>query len=109
MSEADDAAEMQLLVAFPVDSQDFVLGFEAGGIWQEMDGHGTIEIDRGFDSGIPIRADNIEVIRRMAAVMNYRLETRPEKDGWVGIKLTWVGKGKNKPALKLVSEGADHE
>lgn len=93
--------EMSLLFAFPDQSESFVLGFEAGQIWQEMDGEGRLEIDRGMEAGIPVHDANLVVIQRMAAAGNYKLETGEVKDGWVPIRLTYQGHGK--PSLSVVS------
>lgn len=93
-------SEMSILVSFPDQSESFVLGFEAGQIWQEIDGEGKPEIDRGMDEGIPIHAANIEVIRRMASARNYQVQCGQEVDGWLPIKLVW--QENPKPSLKVV-------
>lgn len=95
-----DGTEMGLLVAFPDQSESFVLGFEAGQIWQEIEGEGKREIDRGMGEGLPVHAKNLTVIQRIAAARNYRLETGQAVDGWVPVRLTWQGSAK--PNLSIV-------
>lgn len=92
--------EMSLLVSFPDQSETFMLGFEAGMIWQEMEG-GALSIDRGFESGTPIHAGNLEVIVRMAAARGYAVEKSGDADGWVPVRLTFAGRAK--PALRVVT------
>ncbi len=94
--------EMSMLVAFPDQSESFVLGFEAGQLWQEMDGDGKPEINRGMSEGFPIHTDNLTVIQRMAATRNYRLEVGQEADGWTPVRLTYQGNAK--PSLSIVRE-----
>lgn len=95
-------SEMTLLVSFPDQSESFVLGFEAGQIWQEMDGEGKFLIDRGYNEGIPIHSDNMTVIQNMARVRGYELKTKRTGLGeWTGIQLTYVGTGKAKPRLSI--------
>lgn len=96
----ENDTEMLMLFSFPDQSQSFTLGFEAGKIWEAMDGTGELVIDRGFSEGLPIRADNLLLMQRMAAVRNYTLETGEAKDGWVGIRLTYTPNPK--PVMKLV-------
>lgn len=97
--------EMSMLFAFPDGSPSFVNGFEVGMIWQEIEGEGKLVIDRGIDAGFPIHAENVEVVRRMAAARGYKLEFGAEKDGWVNARLTYVGTGRTKPALHVVGGG----
>lgn len=90
-----------LLVSFPDQSESFTLGFEAGQIWQQMSE--KVEIDRGIDTGIPIHADNLTVIQRMAHAAHFELEIGVEADGWVPIRMKY--RPKAPPPLKLVDRG----
>lgn len=92
--------EMSLVFGFPDQSESFVLGFEAGQIWQQIDDIGELEINRGFGEGFPVHASNLTVIQRMAAARNYRLEIGVAADGWVPVRLIYQG-GK-KPILAVV-------
>lgn len=103
MSENTEKTEFGMLFSFPDQSENFVHGFEAGMIWQEMADAEKFEIDRGFDAGLPIHTTNIELVQRMANARGYHLETKdtglPE---WTAIKLTWFGEALARPALSLV-------
>ena len=106
MDDAPQDNEMGLLVSFPDQSESFALGFEAGQIWQEMDGKGKLVIDRGYDEGIPVHSDNITVIQNMARVRGYEIKTKRTGLGeWTGVQLTYVGTGKAKPRLSVVPHG----
>lgn len=95
--------EMQLLLAFPDGSKSFVNGFEAGQIWALLDSGSVEPIDRGFDEGFPVHTENVEMVRRMAQVRGFRVETKSEcVEGWTPVRLTYVGGGRAKPALSLV-------
>ncbi|MBB3411181.1 hypothetical protein FHT87_005134 [Rhizobium sp. BK316] len=75
-----DAAEFRCLVPFPDQSENFVLGFEAGMIWQRMvSGETTIG---GLDE-IATHAGNIAVFQRMADAQGYDLMTDDAGDGWI--------------------------
>lgn len=94
-------AKTSMVFAFTDGSASFVNGFEAGTIWQEIDGEGKSVIDRGFDEAFPVHTENMEVIQRMAAARGYRLETKETGiDGWTAIRLSFVGTAK--PILKAV-------
>lgn len=96
--------EMGMLFAFPDGSESFVNGFEAGMIWQQIDGDGMLSIDRGFAEGFPVHTANIALIGRMANARGYTLETGHDVDGWTPVRLTYVGTGRAKPALSIVKE-----
>ena len=98
--------EAAMIFAFPDQSPAFTYGFEAGQVWAAIDNEGSLEVDRGWTTGFPVREENIELYRRMAGARHYRIETRQPVDGWVAMRLTYVGKG-GKPALSLVDH--DHE
>lgn len=97
--------QMSMVVAFPDQSESFVLGFEAGQIWQAIDGEGHVEIDRGMHEGFPIHESNLTVVQRMAAARNYKLEVGEAADGWIPIRLTY--QGHSKPGLSIV--GSRHD
>lgn len=97
---SDEPTEMSLEVSFPDQSESFVLGFEAGQLWHEMDREGRPVIDRGQEEGFPIHEANLAVVQRMAAARNYRLDVGNAQDGWVPVKLTY--QGHSKPALSVV-------
>lgn len=99
-----DENEMSLLVSFPDQSESFVLGFEAGQIWQEIEGEGKLVIDRGFSEGLPVHTDNITVIQNMARARGYEIQTKPSgTEGWTGIRLSFVGTGRTKTRLGVVT------
>lgn len=88
--------EMGLVFSFPDQSESFTLGFEAGKLWAAIDEYGEREIDHGFETGLPIHEDNLEVVRRMAAARNYNVEVGKPEHGWVGIRLTYSATPKPK-------------
>jgi hypothetical protein len=93
--------DANMVFAFVDTSPSFVNGFEAGMIWQQIE-DGLLEIDRGFDDGFPVHAENIVVIQRIASARNYHLETKETGvEGWVAVRLTFVAR-KAAPALKVV-------
>lgn len=96
----DEPQEMGMVFAFSDPLPSFVNGFELGMIWQEIDGEGKAIVDRGFEEGFPIHEENVETLRRMCAARNYRLEANPATDGWIAVRLTFVGN--KKPSLALV-------
>jgi hypothetical protein len=99
---------MDLVFAFPDGSASFVNGFEAGAIWQQMDGEGALEIDCGFVGGFPVHTENVEVMRRMARARGYTIEVRPtDYSEWTALRFTWVGTDKAKPQLAIVSQPKD--
>lgn len=103
----DNEAEMSLIVSFTDQSAAFTHGFEAGMIWQEMS-DGAMQIDRGYEAGIPIHTANAQVLQRMAEAKGYRLETKPQDHSeWTAARLTFVGAGRSKPVLSIVGEQAD--
>jgi len=93
--------DTHMVFAFTDPSPSFVNGFEAGMIWQQIE-DGLLEIDRGFEDGFPVHAENVDVIQRMATARNYRLEIKEtDVEGWVAARLTFVA-SKAAPALKVV-------
>lgn len=92
-------SEMSLLVSFPDQSENFTHGFSAGMIWQQME-NGEPVIDQGYDTGIPLHEQNLEVVMRMATAKGYAVEQKPAADGWVPIRCTFAGRAK--PSLRLV-------
>ena len=75
-----DANEFRCLVPFPDQSDSFVLGFEAGMIWERMV-KGEAKIG-GLDE-IATHAQNKEVFERMAAAQGYDLKVSDAADGWI--------------------------
>ena len=98
----DNTPEMSMLFAFPDGSESFVLGFEAGLLWAEMENRGTLVIDRGVKEGFPIHTENMELVQRMASARSYVLESGVAKDGWVPVLLTWKADGKTSAKLEIV-------
>lgn len=87
MTHVDDD-ELSMLFAFDDGSQSFVNGFEAGQIWQQIEKDVPSVIDRGFEQGFPVRIENVETYRRMAACRKYRVEFRPSgTDGWIAMRM----------------------
>lgn len=74
-------ADFSLIFSFPDDSESFVLGFEAGQIYNRMV-DGEAEIDR---TDIPVHTANRECFDRMARAMGYvgRFEPIPELSDWM--------------------------
>lgn len=100
----DSETEMSLIVSFTDQSEAFTHGFEAGMLWQEMN-DGALEIDRGYETGIPIHTVNVQVLQRMAEAKGYRLETKAQDHSeWTAARLTFVGAGRSKPVLRIVGE-----
>ena len=94
--------DMSLVFAFPDGSAAFVHGFEAGTIWQQIDGEGALEIDRGYETGLPIHTENLDLYRRMAAARSYAIEARPtEYEEWTAMRLRYTGV-KARPRLSIV-------
>ena len=98
---ADNTPKMSMLVAFSDGSESFVLGFEAGLIWAEIE-NGALVIDRGVKEGFPVHVENMEVVQRMAVARGYVLESGAAADGWVPVLLTWKGTGKTHAKLEIV-------
>lgn len=69
-----DAAQFRCLVPFPDPSESFVLGYEAGMIWQRMNA-GEFKI--GGSDEVATHAANLEVFQRMADAQAYDLEIEP--------------------------------
>jgi hypothetical protein len=82
--------EMGLLVSFPDQSEVFVLGFEAGQIWERL--------SAGNFEEVTVHTVNSEVIMRMAR--HFRLNTHIEAtgvDGWSVASFT-----RSRPVLLVV-------
>lgn len=72
----DDNTSYSLAVSFPDQSQTFVLGFEAGMLWQLM-------VKDEPEINITTNTLNREVISRMANSMRYTLYVEPTSiEGW---------------------------
>lgn len=100
----DEPLKMEMVFAFDDQSESFVLGFELGEIWRQIDGEGCLEFDRGIEDGFPVHTVNIETLRRMCLARGYNLETKAtDVEGWTSARLKYVGTGNAKPRLKLVS------
>ena len=93
---------MEMLFAFPDGSDSFVHGFEAGKIWAEIDENRPMVIDRGIEAGFPIHAENLELIRRMAAARGYTVEVGKAFHEWIAVRLTFTGSAR--PSLKVVQQ-----
>lgn len=103
--ETDHSEEVYgLLVSFPDQSESFVLGFEAGQVFQRMqDGEQEIALT---GHGV-----NLEVFNRTAAAMGYTMTWMPpaavgETGGEVDLHGEWLDfrfvPGSPKPPLSLV-------
>tara|TARA_B100002049_G_C15942970_1_gene317166 strand:- start:269 stop:553 length:285 start_codon:yes stop_codon:yes gene_type:complete len=85
--------EYGLIVSFPDQSETFVLGFEAGMIWQRLES-GETEFEAVAHAG------NSEVIYRMANAKNLDANIHEsDVEGWVEVYI------KPKAKLKLVKGG----
>lgn len=83
-----------LIVSFPDQSETFVLGFEAGMIWQQMQ-DGNVSLD------VNVHTKNIEVLTRMCAASGVSPKFCPTNcEGWTNMRMT----GKTKPNLRLVGK-----
>jgi hypothetical protein len=87
------ATDYALIVSFPDQSETFVLGFEAGMIWERLQA-GETEID------VNVHTLNIEVLNRMclAAKVTPKFQ-RTNVDGWTNLS---IKPGARKPDLRLV-------
>jgi hypothetical protein len=82
-------SEHSLLVSFPDQSETFVLGFEAGQIWADLERRGRA--DR------TVHVKNQEVIRRMARAQGYNVEFTPHNEDWCMAQFS-----RGRPALRAV-------
>lgn len=78
MSDGSDQHQYGLVVSFPDQSESFVLGFEAGGVWERLKAGETpltLEI---------VHTKNREVIDRMATAEGYEIVwgTTSDPDQW---------------------------
>lgn len=91
MTDTQNAAAYELVVAFPDPSPCFVHGFEAGQIYEHMlNPENPPEIER------TTHVENREVLERLAIASGWRLERQPSgTEGWDYTKLT-----KAKPPLE---------
>jgi hypothetical protein len=71
--------EYSLLVAFPDQSETFVLGFEAGQLFESM---------KFGPADLTMHAANEEVFRRIARHYGYDVEFEALGDGWSNAKFT---------------------
>lgn len=82
----------QLLVAFEDQSESYVLGFEAGKIWEKMSAATEDEIE------LTIHTKNVETIRRMTIAAGWSAEfIESEVEGWTYANLERGGKVTEKP------------
>lgn len=90
-----------LIVAFPDESENFVHGFEAGGIWEQMKNPMALLIS------ITTHTKNREVISRMAISKGWTIKVIPTAiDGWDQTdmeKTTPEPKTANPHGLRIVS------
>lgn len=77
---SEDAAEFRCLVPFPDQSESFVLGFEAGMIWQRM-----VSAETPIKNGCAYHTANRTVFSRMADAQGYDAEFEPcdDLDEWM--------------------------
>lgn len=102
-----DAENYDLLISFPDQSESFVLGFEAGQVYNRMQ-LGEQEIE------LTAHTANVEVFSRLAMAMKYELkfDAIPIPDSvdggyfveWISVRFV---PGSAKPALSLVEESND--
>lgn len=89
----DHATDYALIVSFPDQSETFVLGFEAGMIWERLQA-GETEID------VNVHTSNIEVLNRMCVAAKVTPKFQPTNvSGWTNFS---IKSGVRKPDLKLV-------
>lgn len=87
-----EEASYSLIVSFPDQSESFVLGFEAGGLWQRMRAGDRAEISE------TVHAENRDVIARMAAAEGWEVATSPTAvPGWDTIRMTKVKAAPDRP------------
>lgn len=88
------ATDYALIVSFPDQSETFVLGFEAGMIWERLQA-GETEID------VNVHTLNIEVLNRMCVAAKVTPTFQPTNcDGWTNLS---IKPGARRPDLKLVN------
>lgn len=87
------AADYALIVSFPDQSETFVLGFEAGMIWERLQTEWAIDTN--------VHTANIEVLTRMCAAAGVQ-QPRFQPTNCTGWTNFSIKSGKRKPDLKLV-------
>lgn len=101
--EMVDDEDYGLQISFPDASSSFTNGFEAGMVYQRLNSGSLETIDLGYDSGLPVHEENLELLQKMALLYGFTFETKDvEVEGWVGVKLTHVHNVPTKPKLTLV-------
>ena len=92
--------EWGLLVSFTDESQSFVAGFEAGGVWSRMRSGNEAEIE------LSTHTENREVLQRMACAEGWDIVIEPTAiDGWDTTQLTKRhGRQNNPRGLRIVGD-----
>lgn len=76
----EQAVEWGLVLAFDTDDEQFVRGFEAGILWRRL------EVEEGVE--MTVRADNAEMVMRMAEARGVPFTADPTEDGeWLFVRL----------------------
>lgn len=97
-----EKTEFHCLVPFKDTSESFVLGFEAGMVWQRM-----LAGDKhiGGDDEAPTHFENMQVFQSMADTMDYEMQTIwRHGDGWMTVLFT-----KKQRRFKVISGGVSND
>ncbi len=92
----DDEGGFRCVLAFPDQSESFVLGWEAAPYWARLrNGETLVKTDDGF----PVHRANDELFRRMADACEYEYAATPIDDCWMNIRFR---KMERKPRFSIV-------
>lgn len=75
-------SEYGLILSFDTDDEQFVRGFEAGGLWELMNPeHGITHVER------QIHASNTEMVMRMAEARGFDFRAEDVNEDWTVVVL----------------------
>lgn len=100
MSEENYSLEF----SFPDASASFTNGFEAGMVYERLNSGSLETIDLGYETGIPVHDENVELIEKMGSLYGFTCETKcTAVPGWTAVRLVHKPNiNPNGPKLKLV-------
>lgn len=81
--EEDENVEVELVLSFDTDEEEFTRGFEAGMLWQRMSDD-ELRIEQY------IRGDNTEMLMRMSEAKGYKYIADDLENDWYWIRLDKV-------------------
>ena len=68
-----------LVLPYDTDNPEFVRGFEAGVLWQQMDSNHHLQVS--------IHASNAEMVMRMAEAKGFSFRAEPVDEMWMHVEL----------------------